>query len=76
VAGLAKCTGRQSSGLRCLDLAADIIEKRSRCFLTPDMADRSSQRFRRASAPTAAMMPKVLIFIAVLVARELERDGA
>jgi hypothetical protein len=28
-----------------LDLAADIIEKRSRCFLTPDMARRSSQRF-------------------------------
>ena len=45
LAGLAKCAGRQSSGLRCLDLAADIIEKRSRYFLTPDMARRSSQRF-------------------------------
>jgi hypothetical protein len=44
LASLAKCAGRQSSGLRCLDLAADFIEKRSRCFLTPDMARRSSQR--------------------------------
>ncbi len=26
-------------------LAADIIEKRLRCFLTPDMTRRSSQRF-------------------------------
>src|ERR1035437_10908259 len=42
---LAKCAGRQSSRLRCLDLAANIIEKRSRCFLTPDMARRSSQSF-------------------------------
>ena len=32
-------------GLRCLDLAADIIEKRSRCLLTPYMTRRSSQRF-------------------------------
>jgi hypothetical protein len=43
--GAAKCAGRQSSGLRGIDLAADIIEKRSRCFLTPNMARRSSQRF-------------------------------
>jgi hypothetical protein len=42
---LHKCAGRQSTGLRCLDLAANVIEKRSRCFLAPDMARRSSQRF-------------------------------
>ena len=45
LASLAQCAGRQCNGLRRLDLAADIIEKRSRCFLTPDMSRRSSQRF-------------------------------
>ena len=45
LAGLAECAGRQCNGLRCLDLAVDIIEKRFGCFLTPDMARRSSQRF-------------------------------
>jgi transposase len=45
VASFAECAGRQCNGLRGLDLAADIIEKRARFFLTPDMARRSSQRF-------------------------------
>jgi hypothetical protein len=45
MAGLAEYAGGQSTRLRCLDLAADIIEKRSRCFLTPGMARRNSQRF-------------------------------
>jgi hypothetical protein len=45
VAGFAERTGGQCNRLRCLDLAANIIEKRFGGFLTPCMARRSSQRF-------------------------------
>jgi hypothetical protein len=45
LASLAECTGGQCKGLRCLDLAANIVEKRLGCFLTPNMARCSSQRF-------------------------------
>src|ERR1700686_4049195 len=37
LASLAECAGRQCNGLRCLDLATNIIEKRLGCFLTPNM---------------------------------------
>src|ERR1019366_2764569 len=45
LASLAECAGGQCKGLRCLDLAANIVEKRLGCFLTSDMARRSSQCF-------------------------------
>jgi hypothetical protein len=45
LASLAECAGRQCNGLRCLDLATNILEKRLGCFLTPNMARCSSQRF-------------------------------
>src|SRR6202034_1407608 len=44
LASLAECAGGQCNRLRCLDLAANIAEKRLGCFLTPDMARRRTQR--------------------------------
>jgi hypothetical protein len=38
-------TSALGNGLRCLDLAVDIIKKRSGCFLAPDMARRNIQGF-------------------------------
>ena len=45
LASLAEGAGGQCNRLRCLDLAANIVEKRRGCFLTQDMAHRSRQRF-------------------------------
>jgi len=44
LASLAKCAGRQCNGLRCLDLAKNIIQKRLGCFLTPTMARGNTRR--------------------------------
>jgi hypothetical protein len=44
LASVAECAGRQCNGLRCLDLATNIIEKRLGCFLTPNMARGNPQR--------------------------------
>src|ERR1039457_3903007 len=43
LASLAECAGRQCNGLRCVDLATNIIEKRLGCFLTPNMARGNTQ---------------------------------
>ena len=40
---LAECAGRQCNGLRCVDLATNIVEKRLGCFLTPNMARGNTQ---------------------------------
>jgi len=45
LASLAECTGGQCKGSRCLDLAANIVEKRLGYFLTPEMTGRSRQSF-------------------------------
>jgi len=44
LASLAECAGRQCNGLRCLDLATNIVEKRLGCFLTPIMARGNTRR--------------------------------
>jgi hypothetical protein len=61
LASLAECAGRQCNGLRCLDLATNILEKRLGCFLTPNMARCSSQRFASSlSNGFRALLPQKL----------------
>ena len=53
MASLAECAGGQCNRLCCGDLAADLIQERLGCSLTPDMARRSGQRFAASFGITA-----------------------